>query len=215
MVSSYFNHIDNQQEQKLFNQLAIENIQLSGVDCYYMPREVLEFDSILGEPKGTSFNESYIIEVYVDQPQGSSGAGDILTKLGVDTQESFTITMSKTRFNDLKIENREYPQPGDIIYFGIPNRNGGTSTYQNSLFEITYVDNENPFWQLGTHFTWKLTVQEFVYSYEQFNTGNEVFDVYNPNDQNNAELDKFINNNLDDITPDLIDTSEKNPFGDL
>lgn len=211
-VSKYFNHINNSVEQSLYNKIVIENIQMTGVDVQYMPRDVVEFDPILGEPTGSSFNNAYTIEVYIDQTQGGQGQGDFLSQIGVQTDETFTLSISRDRFAELAIPSRPFPQSGDIVYIGLTEVRGGYSTYINGFYEITKTDNEVPFWQLGTHFVYQLTLRKFTYSYEKFATGNAVLDQYQPEATNNTELDRAINRVLD---PELLDKSEKNPFGGI
>lgn len=211
-VSKFFNHIDNSIEQQLYDDITVENIQMTGVDIYYMPREVIEFDPVLGEPTGTSFTDAYVIEMYIDQEHGGTGPGDFLSQMGVMTDELFTLSVSRRRFAELKIPDRVFPISGDIIYAGLPEKNMGYSTYINGFYEITKVDNEVPFWPLGQHYVYQLTVKKFIYSYEKFNTGIAALDQYQPLVTNEIEIERAINRV---ISPGLIDSTEKNPFGGL
>ena len=44
----YFNHAV-QTEQHLYEDLVVESLRFYGHECFYLPREVVEEDSIFGE----------------------------------------------------------------------------------------------------------------------------------------------------------------------
>ena len=46
------------------------------------------------------------------------------------------------------------------------------------LFEIMFVDHQNPFYQLGQLYVYRLTVELFRYSSEQIDTGIEAIDQF-------------------------------------
>ena len=46
----------------------------------------------------------------------------------------------------------------------------------NSFFEITFVEDQEPFFQLGNLPVYKLRVSRFEYSSEEINTGQEILD---------------------------------------
>ena len=53
-------------EQRLYEDLIIEQLKIYGQDVYYLPRKLANKDTIFGEDPATSFDDSYIIEMYVD-----------------------------------------------------------------------------------------------------------------------------------------------------
>lgn len=214
-TSKYFNHLDFEPEQKFFEDILIENIKITGVDAYYMPREMFEIDPVLQEPVASSFNSSRAIEIYVDQTEGYEGQGDILTKLGVITEGMLTVRMSKKRFREEKIPDRDRPREGDLIYIGLPDKNRGRGTYINSFYEITFVKTESPFWQLGQYAIYKLTLQQFTYGYEKFNTGHPTLDQLQPVPYNTTELSMAQNTQLNQKEQEIVDKTEMNPFGDF
>jgi hypothetical protein len=54
------------------------------------------------------------------------------------------------------------PREGDLIYFPL----------SKSLFEINFVEHENPFYPLGRLYSYFITAELFTYSYEKINTLN-------------------------------------------
>jgi hypothetical protein len=54
------------------------------------------------------------------------------------------------------------PREGDLIYFPL----------SKSLFEINFVEHENPMYPLGKLYTYQITAELFTYSYEKIITGN-------------------------------------------
>ena len=53
-------------EQRLYEDLIIEQLKIYGQDVYYLPRKIANKDTIFGEDPASSFDDSYIIEMYVD-----------------------------------------------------------------------------------------------------------------------------------------------------
>jgi hypothetical protein len=212
-TNPYFNHLKSKTEQSFYEDLVVENIKNTGVDVYYIPREYFEIDSILGEPSRSTFKSAYKIEVYIKDITGYSGQGDLMTKFGLAMDDETRIEISKKRFGQLGIPDRQRPREGDLIYVG-DIENGGYGSFTNSFFEIMYVEHESPFWALGKYFTYELKCKLFTFSYEKFNTGNSAIDTIN-SITNKSDIDIAINQALQIKEKTLVDFSEKNPFGDL
>ena len=141
------------------------------MDILYCPREIMQSDGVFNEEVIGEFNDAYIIEAYLENPDGFAGNGDLLTKFGVAQQDEITMVISAQRFSDLisqfllldpDYKAPERPQEGDLIYFPL------TSNY----FEIKFVEHEEPFYQLGKGYVYKLKAELFEYSDEQ----GDVFD---------------------------------------
>lgn len=64
-------------------------------------------------------------------------------------------------------ENSTRPKEGDLIYFPL----------SKSLFEINFVEHENPFYQVGKLYTYALSCELFTYSQEEINTGYSDIDT--------------------------------------
>lgn len=212
-TNPYFNHLKSRTEQAFYEDLIIENIKNAGIDVYYIPREYFEIDPILGEPKKSTFNSAYKIEVYFKDVTGYGGQGDLMSKFGFMMQNDTRLQLSKKRFLELGIPNRNRPREGDLVFIG-DIENNGRGSFTNTFFEITFVEHESPFWQLGKYFTFELQCQLFAYGYERFNTGNAAIDEISTM-TNQADINVAINNALATKEQTLVDFSEKNPFGDL
>ncbi|MFN9900169.1 MAG: hypothetical protein ACK55Z_15535, partial [bacterium] len=130
----------------------------------YVPRQYANLDKIFGEDIGSNFTTSYIIEAYVDTYKGFNGT-DIVNQFGIEVKDKLEITMAKRRFEEevTSVEaNITRPREGDLIYFPL----------SKSLFEINFVEHENPFYALGKRYSYFLTCEMFSYSMEKINTGN-------------------------------------------
>ena len=141
------------------------------MDILYCPREIAIKDGIFNEEVVGEFNDAYIIEAYMENFDGFQGGGDLLTKFGVAQTDEITMVISQQRFSDLisqfllldkDYQAPERPQEGDLIYLPL------TSNY----FEIKFVEHEEPFYQLGKGYVYKLKAELFEYSDEK----GDVFD---------------------------------------
>ena len=168
--STYFTH-GTRNEQFLLQNLVEEHLKMFGMDILYCPREIMVKDGVFNEEVIGEFNDAYIIEAYLENPEGFQGNGDLLTKFGVAQTDEITMVISAQRFSDLisqfllldtDYQAPERPQEGDLIYFPL------TSNY----FEIKFVEHEEPFYQLGKGYVYKLKAEQFEYSDEQ----GDVFD---------------------------------------
>ena len=168
--NTYFTN-GTRNEQFLQQNLTEEFIKMFGMDILYCPREIMLTDGIFNEEVIGQFNDSYIIEAYMENFDGFQGGGDLLTKFGVAQTDEITMVVSAQRFTDLISQflllDKDYkaperPQEGDLIYLPL------TSNY----FEIKFVEHEEPFYQLGKGYVYKLRAELFEYSDEQ----GDVFD---------------------------------------
>ena len=160
-------------EQNLYEDLVIESLKIFGQDVYYIPRTLVERDTILGEDPASSFDDAYLIEAYIDNQDGFEGAGDLYQKFGLEIRDEATFIISKRQWERLiglynnTLENVHKPKEGDIIFLPL----------SNSFFEITFVEHEKPFYQLSNLPVYTLTCSLFEYSEEKFDTG--VSDIDN------------------------------------
>jgi len=152
--------------------LTIETIKVMGRDLIYLPREYLKVDPIFGEDPKSYFKDGYILEMYVRETMKFGGNKDIMTKFGITITDRLTIDLSITRFGqEITSKNPTIikPREGDLIYYP-PSR---------SIFEINFVEDEEPFYQFGTLTTYTLVCELFTYSHEKIETGfEEVDEVY-------------------------------------
>ena len=163
--TTYFTH-GTRNEQFLQQNLVEEYLKMFGMDVLYCPREIMHTDGVFNEEVIGEFNDAYIIEAYLENFEGFQGGGDLLTKFGVAQTDEITMVISQQRFSDLisqfllldpDYKAPERPQEGDLIYFPL------TSNY----FEIKFVEHEEPYYQLGKGYVYKLKAELFEYSDEQ------------------------------------------------
>jgi len=149
-------------EQRLVQSLINEQLKMYGVEVTYIPRKLVNVDNIFTEVESSKFDDNYSIEAYVNTYEGYSGAGDILTKFGMSFKDEVTLTISKERFEDFispflaaepdsEVPLATRPREGDLIYFPLGQR----------LFEVKFVEHEDPFYQLGKNYVYQLKCELF------------------------------------------------------
>ena len=152
-------------EQRLYEDLIIEQLKIYGQDVFYLPRKIVNKDNIFGEDPASQFDDSYIIEMYVDNTDGYMGEQEIIKKFGLELRDDIVFTLSKLRWETLVKNNSdltaERPQEGDLVYFPTT----------NAFFEIQFVEHEQPFYQQSNLPTYKLSCTRFEYSSERIDTG--------------------------------------------
>lgn len=164
----FFNHAVPQ-EQNLYEDLVVESLRMYGHDVLYLPRTIIQEDSILNEDISSRFAQAYTIEMYLENVEGTADAGDLMSKFGVYVQEEATFIASARsweRFisSDSNLVTSLRPNEGDLIYFPM----------SGALFEINYVQDDNPFYQLGKLFVFKMRCTLFEYSGEDMDTGTDA-----------------------------------------
>lgn len=160
----FFNHAVNT-EQHLYEDLVVESLRLYGHETFYLPREIVEEDTILGEDVQSKFGDSYSVEMYIENTDGFEGEGDLFSKFGVRVNDQVTFVISLRSWErfislDSNLATGLRPNEGDLVYLPL---SGG-------LFEIKFVEHENPFYQVGKLFVFKLRCELFEYSGEDFDT---------------------------------------------
>ena len=159
-------------EQHLYEDLIIESLGIYGQDVYYIPRTLVNRDSILNEDPAGKFDDAYLLEMYIENTEGFEGAGDLYSKFGLEIRDDATFIVSRRRwetrvgtFSDNVVDPR--PQEGDLIFLPMT----------NSFFEITFVEDDSPFYQLSNLPVYKMQCSLFEYSDEDFETGIESIDT--------------------------------------
>ena len=152
-------------EQRLVQSLINEHLKIYGVEVTFIPRKFVNQSTIIEEVTASRFDDNFLIEAYVENYDGYAGAGDVLTKFGMSLRDEVTLTISKERFEEFiapfmeaddDIELSSRPREGDLVFFPLGNR----------LFEVKFVEHEDPFYQFGKLYTYKLTCELFQYSGE-------------------------------------------------
>ena len=167
----YFNSGANS-EQILYENLVIEQLAVFGQDVYYLPRKLVNEDTLFGEDASSSFNDAYIIEMYLDNLEGYEGQKEMMTRFGIDMQDEATFEFSKRRFEqlismDANLIVSTRPNEGDLIYFPAGKK----------LFEISFVDHDDPFYQLQNLPLYKMRCLTFEYSHKDMATGLDAIDA--------------------------------------
>ena len=168
-VNPYFRR-NNVGEQNLLESLTTEAIKIHGHEMVYIPRETVTEDKILGE-EVSKFKDANRIEMYMENAEGFDGESD-MTRFGLDIRENCTFVVSKRRFLEVMSHNTAIrdlgrPREGDIIYFDYP----------YNMFEIKYVEHDNPFYPLGQRYSFKLYCEAFKYTQEEIDTGESDMDA--------------------------------------
>jgi len=160
-------------EQLLYEDIIVESISIYGQDFYYIPRTLIGKDEILGEDRLSQFKHAYGIEMYLETVNGFEGQGAFIQKFGLMMEQSATLTVARRKWEQLIgqhgrtiLPNR--PSEGDLLFFPLT---GG-------LFEIKFVTHQDPFYQAGKLYVYKLQVELFQYSSEHIQTGNSSIDVF-------------------------------------
>ena len=158
-------------EQLLMEDLIIECMKIYGFETYYIPRQSVNEDDILGEDPLNKFDFAYPLEMYLQNTMGFEGDGDLMTKFGVEIRDTATFLVARRRWDEViarsgNAQLTTRPAEGDIIYFPL------TQAY----FEIRRVESKDPFFQLGKLYVYKLQCELLQYSTERFNTGVEEID---------------------------------------
>ena len=160
-------------EQVLIEDLILESIHMWGQEFMYIPRTLVSKDGILGEDRLSKFKAAFPIEMYLETVDGFEGQGAFMNKFGLMMEQSATLTVARRRWDQLvgrygltTLPNR--PNEGDLIYFPLT---GG-------LFEIKFVKHQDPFYQLGKLYVYKLEVELFQYSSELIDTGDADIDAF-------------------------------------
>jgi len=153
-------------EQLLMEDIIIECLKIYGFDTYYMPRNAVNEDVILGEDTLNNFEHAYPLEMYMQNVSGFEGDGDLMTKFGVEIRDTATFVVARRRWDEVIASSGNAvlttrPAEGDIIYF----------PQTKAFFEIKRVEATDPFFQVGKLYVYKLQCELMQYSSEVFDTG--------------------------------------------
>ena len=158
-------------EQKLYEDIVIEGLKIYGQDVYYLPRDLVNEDTILGDDPVSSFNSAYKVEMYIENTEGFDGEGDLFTRFGVEIRDEATFIVSRRRWEqtvkkfDIEL-TAVRPREGDVIFLPL----------SKSFFQISHVEHEQPFYQLSNLPVYKLRCQLFEYTGEDMDTGLDITD---------------------------------------
>ena len=192
-------------EQDLVGSLVTEQIKMFGKDVYYIPRTLVDRDSVFEEDSLSAFNGAYLIEAYIEDATGFRGDGDMFSKFGVRISDQVTFIISRERFTAAVDDNAQLivegrPNEGDLIHLPMANK----------TFEIQFVEHEVPFYQLGKVHVWGLRCELFEYSDEDFNTGVAEIDAVEVNFANAVSVNVADGGTGDFVAGEIVTGGSSN-----
>jgi len=187
-------------EQSLYADLVSEAIHHRGHSVYYLDRTLVAEDTVLGEDSLSKFNTQASIEMYMeDSGGGFAGQRELMSQFGLQNLSEATFVVSKTKFQDktkqlqieaatdltssgsIQLEDDTVTTSSDTFY--IVNETAATDSDRplegdaiyhptlKKLFEINFVDHDNPFHQLDSNPVYKMHCRLFDYGSEALDTG--------------------------------------------
>lgn len=153
-------------EQQLLESLIVESINCYGMDIMYLPRELQKEDLILGEDILSKFTSYYEMPMYIKVFDRFGGEGDFLSKFGMQVEDTATLVVANSVFDQAVGGAYPYPREGDLIYFPL----------NNVMMEIKFVEDEVTFYQLGRVYMFELRCEMFRYTNERIVTGDPEID---------------------------------------
>ena len=85
-------------EQNLYEDIVIESLKIYGQDVFYLPRDIVNEDTILGDDIPSRFNSSYMLEMYIENTEGFDGEGEFLSKFNLEVRDQIVFSLSKNCF---------------------------------------------------------------------------------------------------------------------
>ena len=186
-------------EQSLYADLVAEAIHHRGHSVYYLDRTLVAEDTVLGEDSLSKFNKQSLIEMYMeDSGGGFAGERELMSQFGLQNLSEATFVVSKTKFQEktkqIQLESgTDSPESGsvqlesgtvtDSTISYILNETDATDSDRpfegdaiyhpvlKKLFQINFVERDDPFHQLDNNPVYKMRCRLFDYSSEQLGTG--------------------------------------------
>lgn len=146
-------------DQNLLNEINREIIQQAGIDVMYLPRTLVKEDLVLNEDVLSKFSNAYQIEMYIKSSDNFGGPDDAISKFGLDIRDELILVVHADSFKFAT--DMAKPLEGDLVYFPL----------SKGLFEIKFVEHEQPFYQVGKNYVFELNCEVFQYGEEDIATG--------------------------------------------
>jgi len=151
-------------EQNLIQDLVDEQIKLFGTDIYYMPRTILK-DNTLDDIIYSKFETQFVIEMLLENVSGFGDTSEFISKFGLRITDEVKFRVSTRRWDttsvkyNLNVQGR--PNEGDLLYFPLT----------KDLYEIKFVERENPFYQFGKLQFYTMTAEIYEVGSDDISTG--------------------------------------------
>ena len=156
-------------DQNLLNEINREIIQQAGIDVMYLPRTLVKEDLVMNEDVLSKFSNAYQIEMYIKSSDNFGGPDDAISKFGLDIRDELILVVHADSFK--VATDMTKPLEGDLIYF----------PHSKGTFEIKFVEDEQPFYQVGKNYVFEITCEVFQYGEEKIDTGTDVDKVEREN----------------------------------
>ena len=256
-------------ERNLYSDLIKEAIQIYGHDVYYLDRDLVAEDTILGEDSLSKYRTQHPIEMYMEDSSGGfAGEREIMNQFGLQNLSEATFVVNKERFQELDrqvqiedgtdtssggsiqleagsidqsslsstlstatqsfifdesgekvvLENdntgrilseesgnefyivldtaatdSDRPQEGDVIYHPVLDK----------MFQINFVDHDEPFYQLDSNPVYKMRCRLYDYSSEIIDTGISDIDAIESEQTQSALIYQFTLDQSSAVTEDI------------
>jgi len=170
-INRYFaSNYGSNADQSLLEDLLIEAIRCYGIDIIFVPYDLVNPDGLYGEDTLMEYKRAYDLEAYVEHVTGWEGQNDFIAKFGIQIEEKGNLLISMRRFRHAVGHTLYRPREKDMIYFPLT----------DSIYEITFVEHEKPFHQLGTvsNALYSLRIDLFNYSNQRIRTGVREIDRF-------------------------------------
>ena len=156
-------------EQNLVQDLADEQIKLFGTDIYYLPRTLLN-NNTLDDIIYSKFEDQFQIEMYLQNVEGF-GQSEFISKFGLKVTDEIKFIVSKRRWiheaTASEYKNIARPLEGDLLFFPLT----------KDLYEIKFVKVEAVFHQFGKLQFYEITAEIYEMGNESIDTGIAEIDL--------------------------------------
>ncbi|HEY5236513.1 MAG TPA: hypothetical protein VIJ14_10070, partial [Rhabdochlamydiaceae bacterium] len=141
------------------------------------------------------------------------GLGDVIMDMGTVVTDQAILHYARDRFQE--ITGMTYPMEGDLVFF--------PGMFNKGLWEIKFVEDESPMYELGQRLSFKLKMNLFDLSGESFTTGitdldtrmGQIAPVNLETLEDLTDLLKADNEQIDNESKEIVDDSETNPWGEF
>ena len=151
-------------EQGLVQDLVDEQIKLFGTDIYYLPRTLIT-DGVLDDVIYNKFESQFQVEMLLQNVEGFGSPSEFISKFGLRITDEVRFVVSQRRWEEaaagysLTVPGR--PNEGDLLYFPLT----------EDIYEIKFVEREDPFYQLGKIYFYTMTAEIYEYGSDDISTG--------------------------------------------
>src|SRR5260221_2272420 len=155
-LNPYFDVTNDITDQNLIEDLTNEVINTLGMNMYYVSKTLTNFDKLYGEDDQSTYNSAWTIAAYVKDIFGYAGAGQMMSKFGVNIDDQIIVSIAAREFNTEIAADSSLtrPQEGDLLYFPL----------HKKTFQINFVNQLEFFFPLGKLYTYECTCELFQYS---------------------------------------------------